>query len=400
MKLPKRLRLRESLASRISLWVVIYVVVIVGIAGLVGHYFFLKLVEEIQENGILHAISVRRISVLFVLLAIVTLVVLTNILRRMIHRLIAPLTAFTQAALEVAKGNLQTKLPDIKSIDEMFWLHRAFSTMQQSLVEQMKELKELNKAKGRLQGEMKAAREIQMSMLPKAYSHGDGKYPINICGQLIPALDVGGDLYDFFVTADKLFFCIGDVSGKGIPASLVMTKTLSQFRNVARYETDLGKLLQTINSTQCEGNDNFMFVTFFAGVLDMHTGCLQYCNAGHNKPYVVSSRTEAGNTVTTCEVLPSDPGLPLGVEDTTEYVVREYDMPPGAIMFLYTDGLTEAMTEQRAQFGSQRVEEVLSQGTDCKEVIEKMTDAVHQFVGNAPQSDDLTMLAVKLEKQE
>ena len=385
MKIPDLLHIRESLASRIILWVVLYVVIILTISGYVGDYFVRKFIWEVQENGIMHAIAARRLSLALTMVSLISLIVLTGQLRRLIHKLIDPLTAFTQVADEVAKGNLQATLPEIKSRDEMQQLRHSFSIMQQSLSQQMEELKQVNAAKGRIEGELQAACNIQQSMLPKAYLPDAYSHCLDICGQLISAKDVGGDLYDFFVSNGKLFFCIGDVSGKGVPAALVMAMTLSQFRNVARYEGNIRQIIQSLNATRCEGNDTLMFVTFFAGVLDLETGLLQYCNAGHNKPFIMNGSISE---------LPAKPDLPLGVSDDAVYAVREYTLQSDSTLFLYTDGLTEAMTARREQFGRERLQNTLRKGAGCRELIEEMTLAVRQFVGDAPQSDDLTMLAI------
>ncbi len=385
MKIPDLLHIRESLASRIILWVVLYVVIILTISGYVGDYFVRKFIWEVQENGIMHAIAARRLSLALTMVSLISLIVLTGQLRRLIHKLIDPLTAFTQVADEVAKGNLQATLPEINSRDEMQQLRHSFSIMQQSLSEQMEELKQVNAAKGRIEGELQAACNIQQSMLPKAYLPDAYSHCLDICGQLISAKDVGGDLYDFFVSNGKLFFCIGDVSGKGVPAALVMAMTLSQFRNVARYEGNIRQIIQSLNATRCEGNDTLMFVTFFAGVLDLETGLLQYCNAGHNKPFIMNGSISE---------LPAKPDLPLGVSDDAVYAVREYTLQSDSTLFLYTDGLTEAMTARREQFGRERLQNTLRKGAGCRELIEEMTLAVRQFVGDAPQSDDLTMLAI------
>ena len=385
MKVPKLLQIQRSLASRISMWVVLYVVVILCIFAFVGRYYIEKLIWEILEHGLLHAIAVRQLASVLTVLFVVMLIVLTSMLRRLIHRHIAPLTAFTEAVDEVAKGNLDAKLPVIKSKDEMRSLHHSFSVMQKSLVKQMEELKWFNEAKGRIEGELKAAKDIQQSMLPKAYHPADGD-SLDVYGQQISAKEVGGDLYDFFVIDHLLYFCIGDVSGKGVPAALLMAMKLNQFRYVAHYETDVEKIINSINKASCEGNDSMMFITFFMGTLDLTTGHLHYCNAGHNKPFVVADAATE---------LPADPDLPLGVDEGAVYVVRDYDLQPGDMLFLYTDGLTEAKNEAREMFGASRVIECLNSEADCKAQIEQMTQAVYQFVGSAPQSDDLTMLAIR-----
>ena len=333
--------------------------------------------------------GLRQTAFFLASLFLLTILLLVFLLRRGVHQLIAPLTTFTQAVDEVAQGNLQAKLPEIHSQDEMQRLHRSFSTMQQSLARRMEELKQANEAKGRIEGELQAAKDIQLSMLPKAYTPADNNH-LDIYGHQVSAKEVGGDLYDFFIRDKKLFFCIGDVSGKGVPAALVMAETLSQFRNVARYEDDLTQIITSINKTTCDGNDTCIFVTFFAGVVDLTTGLLRYCNAGHNKPIIVCGGA--------CEELTSKPDLPLGVMDDAPYVVREHVMTTDMTLFLYTDGLTEAMTDRREQFGRDRMIDQLKCFDSCQDLIEKMTQAVHQFVGDAPQSDDLTMLAMRYVK--
>ena len=252
-------------------------------------------------------------------------------------------------------------------------------------MEQMEELKHVNAAKGRIEGELNAAKDIQMSMLPKLFPPYPDRDDIDIYGQLTSAKEVGGDLFDFFIRDEKLFFCIGDVSGKGIPASLVMAMTRSLFRNVASHESSPEKIVSLINEAMADGNDSNMFVTFFLGVLDLHTGQLYYCNAGHDKPYLV------GNGITE---LTSNPDLPVGTFSDTVYHLQEYQVPEDTLLFMYTDGLTEAQDGQGKQFEEQRIVDVLKTGGSCKESIAKMTEAVHKFVGDAEQSDDLTMLAI------
>ena len=387
-------RIRESLASRITLRVVLYVVVVLGISAYVGNGLVMKILRAIEENGILYAIGMRRMSIGLTVLSILTLVLLTILLRRTIHRLIAPLTRFTQAADEVAQGNLQATLPEIHSEDEMQRLHHSFSTMQQSLARQMEELKQVNEAKGRLEGELKVARDIQLSMLPKPLNSKVSTLNshLDLYGSLTPAREVGGDLYDFIIRDGKLFFCIGDVSGKGVPAALVMATTLCQFRIAASHVDDVAKIVTYINKNTCEGNDTCIFVTFFAGMLDLSTGQLRCCNAGHNKPIVIGN---GEGTMDNVQFLDAKPNLPLGVSEDATYEAKDFTLEAGAMLFLYTDGLTEAMTRQHEQFGSERLMEQLQGGVDCKDQIDRMTQAVHQFVGDAPQSDDLTMLAIK-----
>ena len=317
---------------------------------------------------------------------LIGLAILLFICHHILIRVTKPLTLFAKSADEVAQGNLNASLPQILSHDEMKRLHDSFAMMQTSLKEQMEELKQVNETKGRIEGELNAAKDIQMSMLPKLFPAYPDRDDIDIYGQLTSAKEVGGDLFDFFIRDDKLFFCIGDVSGKGIPASLVMAMTRSLFRNIANHESRPEKIVSLINEAMSDGNDSNMFVTFFLGVLDLQTGQLHYCNAGHDWPYLV------GNGITE---LKSDPNLPVGTFSDTVYCLEEYQMPEGTILFMYTDGLTEAQDSQNNLFGDQRIVDVLQTGGSCKEIIAKMTEAVHKFVGDAEQSDDLTMLAIQ-----
>ena len=234
-----------------------------------------------------------------------------------------------------------------------------------------------------------------MDMLPKSEETAL-RDDCNIVGSLDPAKMVGGDLYDHFIRDEKLFFCIGDVSGKGIPAALVMAVMHTLFRSISAHESNPARIMQALNETACQRNEQNMFVTMFIGVLDLPTGRLRYCNAGHDKPFVIGKETNQ---------LPAKPHLPLGVMDNMVYTIQETVLQSGESLFLYTDGLTEAMNESHEQFGLKRVEKGLR---DCigkepntsENLIRTMTNRVNGFVDGAEQSDDLTMLAIQYTPQE
>ena len=296
-----------------------------------------------------------------------------------------PLGFLSESAREVAKGNFDAPLPTFKHNDEVAQLRDAFGTMQQSLKQYVEEVKETTKAKTAIMSELNVAHSIQMSMLPKTFPAFPDREDIDLYASLTPAKAVGGDLYDFFIHDEKLFFCIGDVSGKGVPASLVMAVTRTLFRNISAHTDQPSHIVKTMNENICEGNDNCMFVTLFVGVLDLPTGHLRYSNAGHDAPYLGT------------ELLPCKANLPIGVAPELEYTDQEVTIAPGKTLFLYTDGLTEAENGKREQFGMPRISEVITSATDApQELIKTMIDAVHQFVGDTEQSDDLTMLAFRL----
>ena len=240
----------------------------------------------------------------------------------------------------------------------------------------------------RIGSELQVAGDIQMAMLPKTFPPFPDRKDIDIYGSLTPAREVGGDIFDFFIRDEKLFFCIGDVSGKGVPAAMVMSALHGLFRMEAARDNNPARILRILNGELCRNNEKSLFVTFFLGILDLPTGRLRYCNAGHDKPVLVTDRAEK---------MAVEANLPIGVFPDHEYDMQECQLPERALLFLYTDGLTEAKNAQREQFGFQRVMEVFDAQTDTSAttLVQEMENAVHAFVGAAEQSDDLTMLAVR-----
>ncbi len=260
-----------------------------------------------------------------------------------------------------------------------------------------KHLAMVNSEKERIGSELRIASAIQQSMLPKDRASlpnsAHHKVDRDISGLLLSAKEVGGDLYDYYLNDNKLFFCIGDVSGKGVPASLMMAMTRSLFRSVSAHTHAPRKIARDINITMSENNETGMFVTFFVGVLDLVTGHLRYCNAGHCPPLLLN-RTD--HSVTT---LPVEPNIPIGVTAEWEYTEQEADLQIGTTIFLYTDGLTEAENRDHVLFGEKSMlyaahMALLGNDFDAVSLINDMKESVNTFVNHAVQSDDLTMLAV------
>jgi len=328
--------------------------------------------------------------VLLFLIAIGTLVVYL-MGRYSIKRALRPLKLLADSADEVAKGHFDTRLPEVKKNNEIKTLRDSFEEMQHSLTRYVEDLKTTTAQNAAIENELKIASDIQMSMLPKTYPPYPERKDIDIYGQLKPAKEVGGDLFDFFIHDEKLFFCIGDVSGKGVPASLVMAVTRSLFRNVSAHTSAPHHIMTAINEAMSENNDTGMFVTCFVGVLDLSNGHLSFCNAGHEAPMLIGQ----GVGLLNC-----DPNLPIGVIAGQEYTLQETVIHPMTTIFLYTDGLNEAENIRHEQFGDNRVaalaESLLERGkTQPQTLIRNMTTAVREFVDHAEQSDDLTMLAIQ-----
>ena len=242
--------------------------------------------------------------------------------------------------------------------------------------------KKLATQKELIQNELRIGHEIQMSMIPKTFPAFPERTDLDFAATLIPAKEVGGDLYDFYIRDEKLFFCIGDVSGKGVPAALVMSVTQSLFRAISAHETNPSKIVISMNNSMSENNESNMFITFFCGILDLTTGLLRYCNAGHNPPML--------NT----EKLPVLPNFPLGVMPGMVFQEQETRLGYDDTLFLYTDGLTEAENASSEQFGEERMEAFLGTKRNAQALLDAMQEAVDCFVSDAPQSDDLTVLVI------
>ncbi len=333
------------------------------------------------------------VAALCVFLMVVALLVVFIVCWFSIRRVVKPLKHLALTAGDVAKGHFDTPLPAIATRDEIHLLRDSFEQMQRSLTQYVEQLKESTAQKASMESELKIAYDIQMQMLPKQFPPFPDRSDIDVFGSLTPAKGVGGDLFDFFLRDERLFFCIGDVSGKGVPAALVMAMSCSLFRSITRHRSKPDAIVMALNDALAAQNDTNMFVTLFVGVLDLATGRLRYCNAGHTSPLIITADGIA--------TLPCDPNLPAGVMADWRFTEQETTVEHESTIFLYTDGLSEAEDNAQAQFGDDRIEAVArtlqtNHELQPQAVVERMTKAVHQFVGTAEQSDDLTMMAIRV----
>ena len=310
---------------------------------------------------------------------------------RAIYQMVKPLKEFTDSVVSIAEGNLDTPLPDIHSEDELKQLRDSFEYMQHSLKQHITDLQATTASKERLQSELKIAHDIQMGMIPTSFPQ---RQDLDLFASMTPAKEVGGDLYDFIIEGDELFFIIGDVAGKGVPASLYMAVTRTLFRNLAGNYQSAANIVREMNHAIASTNDSYVFVTVFVGVLDMKTHYLTYCNAAHNAPVMITTEGE-------CSLLEVETNLPIGVEDRYNYNEQQVDFPPGSALLLYTDGLTEAMyfsnDGSRKLFGEQRVLHDVEKNSKASaiEVIDFLKQHVSVFADGTEQSDDLTMLFLR-----
>ena len=326
---------------------------------------------------------------------VINLMVVIITARRAITKASLPIRLLAFSANDVAKGNFKAALPQLKSRDEIHLLRDSFEKMEQSLAEYTEQLMKTTAEKATIESELNIAHAIQMSMLPKTFPPYPDRNDVDIYGQVTPAKAVGGDLFDFYIRDEKLFFCIGDVSGKGVPASMFMAVARSLFRNISAHVPEPNIIAKALNESMSESNEMNMFVTMFIGVLDLQTGVLRYCNAGHDAPLLIGQGVG---------VLPCDANLPIGVMDDWDFTVQETTIAPQTTIFLFTDGLNEAENSHHQQFGDEQVlslaKELLAKGQNQPmQFVQRMTAAVHFFAGAAEQSDDLTMLAIQYKKE-
>ncbi len=330
----------------------------------------------------------NRLRWLVIGIGLLGLVLMFIVCFRVIRQTLRPLSNLAVQAGNIADGHFDTILPEDPRQDEIGTLSRSFAHMQTSLVTYIDELKRTTAQRERIESELQVARDIQMGMIPRVFPD---KGDIDLFGVMVPAKEVGGDLYDFYVLDGKLYFCVGDVSGKGIPASLLMAMALTVFRVAVQQAPPVTEIARQLNEALSAENDQLMFVTMFIGAIDLKTGRMSFCNCGHNPPAFLRKDGKAS-------FVPSEPNIPLGVTPGYVFKGQEVDDVRGIPILLYTDGLNEAENEAHEPFGNDRLLEVMGSAPydDAEEMIGRMNDAVKAHVAGAEASDDLTMLCFRI----
>ena len=285
----------------------------------------------------------------------------------------------------------------------IFYFFRRRKQMQE-LRHAYNQLADTTIAKERIDSELSIAREIQMSMVPRTFPAFPDRRDIDLYATIVPAKQVGGDLYDFFLQDDRLCFCVGDVSGKGIPASLTMAVAVNLFRTVAKEGFPPEVIAAKLNETMSANNENAVFVTMFIGIIDLKTGNLDYCNCGHNPPVYGERRMHTTQTV--FRLLDIESNVPIGLWPDYTFVGGHLSDIRSSLLFVYTDGVNEAENRMQEQFGEKRMLRVLRESTQpfgertpktrSHFLIDEMKYALDAFVDGAEQSDDLTMLCVSI----
>ena len=327
---------------------------------------------------------------------------------RIITRQLTPLQQLAQESETIASGQFDTKLPDYQRKDEIGQLSHSFGNMQQSLVNYIEELKETTAQKASIESELNVASNIQMSMLPSVFPDREG---LDMYASMTPAKEVGGDLYGYLLKDDSLYFCLGDVSGKGVPASLFMAQATRLFRTLATQQMAPDEICTRMNDALSgDENPTNMFVTLFVGLIDLASGRLRYCNAGHNPPVIQSDKREVisdklsdattdHSSLITYHFLDILPNVPIGIVPGLEYKGEEIASIKGRPLFLYTDGLNEAENREFEQFGDERLLDILrnTHFDSAQQVIETLKAEVERHRDGAEPNDDLTMMCLFVE---
>ncbi len=322
------------------------------------------------------------------------IVLLVGVLYFIAHSVTKPITRLAGVARKISEGDLDMRLSEDVNIQEVRELASAFHKMTRDLKMRMEELKYTTTLKERMAGELNAARRIQMSMLPKewaAHSHFHKGADVSLHAIIQPAREVGGDFYDYrFLDENRLSLLIGDVSGKGVPAALFMAMTQTLFKGYAAPERSAAEMMARVNQALCGETHTGMFVTLFHAVMDVRTGELELCNAGHLPPLLL---TQDGK----CEALKTARNPALGIVPNMVFASEKFVLKPEDKLVCYTDGVTEAFNSDHQIYTLEKFEALLVENyqMSVEQLTQLVTEDVRAHSGNMEPSDDLTVLIVK-----
>lgn len=265
------------------------------------------------------------------------------------------------------------------------------------------QLSRSSNSKAHAENELRIANDIQMSMVPKTFPPFPDRSELDIYACLKPAKEVGGDLYDYVLDGDDFYFCIGDVSGKGVPAALVMAITRSLFRNIVKTEKTPAGIANRLNNAIAEGNEKNMFVTMVIGTFNLKTGEFSICNCGHNLPAtnasVIDPKTMSIGPTTKGRFMSQlQTNMPIGVFAGFDYKQISMKLTHGCNILLYTDGITEAENRKKNLFGDERLIDAISQlpiGSSAETIVKSLLSKLQEFTDGAEQSDDITVVCFR-----
>jgi len=335
--------------------------------------------------------NIKRLTFTMATIGFAGIALLILAVAYMTKLIIKPLRSLASAADEIATGNFDVELPKTYAGDEVGMLTKDFDLMRKSLKDYIRNLTETTAAKERIQSELKVATNIQASLLPRIFPAFPTHPEFDVFASMVPAKEVGGDFYDFFFIDDtSLCFLIADVSDKGVPAALYMMVAKTLLKSEGQRLKEPARILESVNRTLAIDNDACMFATVFLAILDTSTGELLFSNAGHNPPLLMNANG--------AHYLAMQPGLMIGPIEDTVYQAESIILQPGDTLFLYTDGVTEAKNLQDQLYGEDRLQAAFQDVADAslKEIVAGISADVAKHANGAPQSDDITMLVLRI----
>ena len=331
-----------------------------------------------------------KMHMVLILVGLIGLLVMFIMCYFKIGQLTQPIKEFSKSAHSIAQGNFNTQFPEVKSEDEILTLRNSLEEMQKYIVSYLEQIETATSAKKRMETQLYIGQKIQEGMLPKNFPN-DSRCSLN--ARVVPAKEVGGDLYDFTINGNRLYFSVGDVSGKGVPAAFVMAITRVMCHLFADLGLPVKDIATRINNSIAKNNDANMFVTLFFGCIDLDTKKMEFCNAGHNPIIVIPPDGEP-------YYLKVNPNMAVGVWGGFDYKGEILDLRPGTKLLLYTDGVTEAEKADNEQFGEERLLQHISapefKNLNPEEMVSSVLDAVKNFAGDNEQNDDITIFAITI----
>ncbi len=335
-----------------------------------------------------------QLSTLLLVVVFISFTLLVFVVFFVTRRMLAPLNVLSQKLMRIGEGDFDVEIPEYNKDDEIGNLRQSFLQMKEDLKKHVVLLDQSTSERDKIMTEISLAARIQQSIIPDRPPEKLNDKGFDIYGILKPAKQIGGDFYDFFIKDEKyLYFVIGDVMGKGIPASFFMGMARTFFRTESKYTSSANELLKMVNADLCLNNPEAIFVTAFCGVLDLKSGRVDYCNAGHNYPVLAGKQKNQSIT--------EQHGTPLGLIEGQDYKSGNFILDHGESLVLYTDGITEARNSENEILGDERllslVEAINNKSNRPEDFAHMLVDEVYKFETGTEQTDDLTVLILKRE---
>ncbi len=362
----------------------------------IKHYLhFISIAKINWRLGVIYpckdmSVPFNSLYILLFICLISGLLFLYGCIIRIVHKLSYPLNELSETAQKMARGEFQTQLTELsqsrQTPDEIKELYKSVHYLQKSIIDYIERLKISSAEKERINSEMRLAQKIQEQFLPAQQYIPSS---VDIFGKIRQSNEVGGDLYEYFIVNDKLYFTIGDVCGKGTPSALYMASIIKFFKYVANGKTSTAEICNIINAHTCGDNDNEMYVTMFMGIIELNSGKMTYTNAGHPYPLIIEKDENV-------HCLSKYPDVPIGVLEDYTYKEHTYTFPRDTQILLYTDGVTDAESVDTEFYGKERLILCIKKAPEKtpEHIVNSILESISQHIRGVRQSDDLTLLAI------